>query len=57
LTLIAEREKDTTKAKQAVKQVQEALEATRAGGHGPNAAYFERQLSEAQAILSRLEKN
>ncbi len=49
------RKKDAAMAETAVGQIEAAAEAARAGGHAPNAAYYEERLREARAILDRLE--
>jgi hypothetical protein len=39
----------------ALQQIEAAFEASRAGGHGPNAAYYEARLPEGRALLDRLQ--
>jgi tetratricopeptide (TPR) repeat protein len=56
LIRIAERKKDAALAAQAVKQLNDAHETCRTGGHAPAAAYLENKLSEARAVLNRLRK-
>jgi hypothetical protein len=41
-------------AKNALSQINTALETMRRGGHAPNAAFYEQQLSKARAIVARL---
>jgi tetratricopeptide (TPR) repeat protein len=56
IALIAERKKDAALARKAIEQLGAALGTSRAGGHAPNAAYYEEQLAKAQALLARLKK-
>jgi hypothetical protein len=51
---LAERKKDPVMAATALQQIETALAVTHAGGHTPNAAYYEARLAEARALLDRL---
>jgi hypothetical protein len=51
---LAERKKDPVMATTALQQIETALAVTHAGGHTPNAAYYEARLAEARALLDRL---
>jgi hypothetical protein len=51
---IAERTNDALLAKQAFEQINTAYETMRAGGHGPFADYYKKQLPEARSLLDRL---
>jgi hypothetical protein len=52
---LAERKKDPVVAGTALQQIEAAFEATRAGEHAPNAAYFEARLAEARAAPRQAE--
>jgi tetratricopeptide (TPR) repeat protein len=54
LMLLAERKRDAAMAKTALSQINAAFETMRDGGNAPRAAYYERQLSRARAIVARL---
>ena len=54
LMLLAERRRDAAVAKTALNQINTAFETLRDGGHAPNAAYFERVLPHARAVVARL---
>jgi len=54
LMLLAERRGDAGMAETALSQINVAFETTRDGGNAPNAAYYERQLPRARAIVARL---
>jgi Tetratricopeptide repeat len=54
LALLAERLDDSSKARAAVEQIEVALATMQEGGHGPFAAYYEVQLTQARALLHRL---
>jgi hypothetical protein len=54
MMIIAKRKEDPVMAATALQQIEAALEVSRAGGHAPNAAYYEARLPEAQALLERL---
>jgi tetratricopeptide (TPR) repeat protein len=54
LMVLADRRKDVAMAKNALSQINTALETMRRGGHAPNAAFYEQQLSKARAIVARL---
>jgi tetratricopeptide (TPR) repeat protein len=51
---LAERRGDAAMAETALGQITTALETARDGGHAPDAAYFESQLSRARALVARL---
>jgi hypothetical protein len=53
-TLLAERTRDHALAETATKQIEAAYQTARSGGDEPWAAYFETQLSKAQAICDQL---
>jgi tetratricopeptide (TPR) repeat protein len=54
LMVLADRRKDVAMAKNALSQINTAFETMRRGGHAPNAAFYEQQLSKARAIVARL---
>jgi hypothetical protein len=54
---IAERTKNVAMAQEAVLQLELAFKALLAGGHGPNADYFEKRLSYARLLHARLLAN
>jgi hypothetical protein len=54
LMLLAERRGDALMAETALSQINEAFETMRDGGNTPGAAYYERQLSRARALVARL---
>ena len=54
LMLLAERRGDAGMAETALSQINVALETMRDGGDAPSAAYYERQLSRARALVARL---
>ena len=54
LMQLAERTKDAAMAETAFQQIETALQITRAGGHAPNAAYYEARLPEARRIHDAL---
>jgi hypothetical protein len=54
LTLLAERWRDAAMAETALSQINTAFEAMRDGGNASSAAYYERQLPRARAIVVRL---
>jgi hypothetical protein len=54
LMLVAERKKNAAMAEAALNQINMAFETLRDGGDGPNAAYYERQLPKARAVVARL---
>jgi hypothetical protein len=54
LMLLAERRRDAAIAETALSQINTAFETMRDGGHAPNAAYYERQLPRARALVARL---
>jgi hypothetical protein len=54
LVLLAERRGDAAMAETALAQITTAFETMRDGGHAPDAAYYERQLSSARASVARL---
>ncbi|HMA75402.1 MAG TPA: tetratricopeptide repeat protein [Xanthobacteraceae bacterium] len=54
LMRLAERTKDAAMAETAVQQIEAAFETMRAGGHAPNAAYYEARLLEARRIRDAL---
>ena len=54
LTLLAERKGDISMAETALSQINAAFETMRDGGNAPSAAYYERQLVKARAIVARL---
>ena len=54
LMSLAERQKDQQMAATALRQIEAALEVMRAGGHAPDAAYYEARLPEARALVDRL---
>jgi hypothetical protein len=54
LALLAERRRDAAIAETALSQINAAFEMMRDGGHAPNAAYYERQLPRARALVARL---
>jgi len=54
LMLIAERRKDVAIAETALSQINAAFETMRDGGNAPSAAYYERQLFRARALVSKL---
>jgi tetratricopeptide (TPR) repeat protein len=54
LMVLAERRKDAAMAETALSQISAAFEAIRDGGNAPSAAYFERQLPKARALVARL---
>jgi hypothetical protein len=54
MMLIADRTKDRALAAAALRQIQTAYETERSGGQQQWAAFYEAQLSKAQAILDRL---
>jgi hypothetical protein len=56
LMLLAERRRDAAMAKTALSQINAAFETMRDGGHAPSAAYYERQLPRARALVARLGK-
>jgi tetratricopeptide (TPR) repeat protein len=56
LMLLAERKRDAAMAKTALSQINAAFETMRDGGHAPSAAYYERQLPRARALVARLGK-
>jgi hypothetical protein len=51
---LAERAQNVAMAGTAVQRIEAALEVMRAGGHAPNAAFYEARLPEARAVLERL---
>ncbi len=51
---LAERRGDTGMAETALSQVNEAFETMRDGGNAPSAAYYERELPRALALVARL---
>jgi tetratricopeptide (TPR) repeat protein len=54
LMLLAERRGDAAMAKTALSQIDAAFETMRDGGNAPRAAYYERQLPRARALVARL---
>ena len=54
LMLLAERRADAVMAKTALSQINTAFETMRDGGNAPGAAFYERQLPRARAIVVRL---
>jgi tetratricopeptide (TPR) repeat protein len=54
LMLLAERRGDAAMGEIALSQINAAFEALRAGGNAPSAAYYERLLPRARAIVARL---
>jgi hypothetical protein len=54
LMLLAERRKDAAMAEVALSQINVAFETMRDGGNAPSAAYYERQLPRARALVVRL---
>jgi tetratricopeptide (TPR) repeat protein len=54
LMLLAERRRDGAMAETALSQINTAYETMRDAGHAPNAAYYERQLPRARALVARL---
>jgi hypothetical protein len=54
MMLLAERQLDAAMAETGLSQINEAFETMRNGGNAPSAAYYERQLSRARAIVARL---
>ncbi len=54
LMLLAERRGDAAMAKTALSQINAAFETMRDGGNAPSAAYYERQLPRARALVARL---
>ena len=54
LMLLAERRGDATMAETAFSQINAAFQTLRDGGHARNAAYYERQLPWARALVARL---
>jgi hypothetical protein len=52
--LLAERRKDAAMAETALSQINATFEALRDGGNAPNAAFYERQLPRARALVARL---
>jgi tetratricopeptide (TPR) repeat protein len=54
LMFLAERRGDTGMAETALSQVNEAFETMRDGGNAPSAAYYERELPRALALVARL---
>jgi hypothetical protein len=54
LILLAERRRDASMAKTALSQINTAFEILRDGGDAQGAAFFERQLPRARAIVARL---
>ena len=50
LMRLAERLQDATMAETAFQQIETAFETMRAGGHAPNAAYYEAHLPEARRV-------
>jgi hypothetical protein len=54
MMLLAERRRDAAMAETALSQINEAFETTRNGGNAPSAAYYERQLPRARALVVRL---
>jgi hypothetical protein len=55
MMLLADRKNDAAMAKAALGQIEAAFEVSRAGDHAPMADYFEARLSDARALLARLE--
>ena len=54
MMLIADRTNDSALAVTALQQIQTAYETERSGGQAAWAAFYQRQLSKAQAIRDRL---
>jgi hypothetical protein len=54
LMLLAERRRDAVMAEAAFSQINTAFETVRDGGHAPSAAYYQRHLLTARALVSRL---
>jgi hypothetical protein len=54
LMRLAERRGDAAMAETALSQINMAFETLRDGGHAQNAAYYERQLPTARAVVERL---
>jgi tetratricopeptide (TPR) repeat protein len=54
LMRLAERQKDAQTAATALRQIDAARDVMRAGGHAPDAAYYESSLLEARALVDRL---
>jgi hypothetical protein len=54
LMFVAERRRDASMAETALSQINMAFETMRDGDDAPNAAYYERRLSRARAIIARL---
>jgi hypothetical protein len=52
--ILAEQKKRPRDGWDGLKQIEAALEVTRAGGHAPNAVFYEARLTEARALLERL---
>ena len=53
---LAERRRDATMAETALSQINVAFETMRDGGNAPNAAYYEKQLPKARALVARLRR-
>ena len=54
MVVIAERTKDVVLAEEALRHIEVAYEVAQSGNHAPLAAYFEEQLTKAQAIREQL---
>ena len=54
--LVAERRRDAAMAKTALGRINTTFETQRDGGNAPRAAYYERQLPRARALVARLGK-
>jgi hypothetical protein len=54
LMVLAERRGGAAIAEDALSQINAAFETMRDGGHAPYAAYYERQLPRARALVARL---
>jgi hypothetical protein len=53
---LAERRRDAMMAETALSQINVAFETMRDGGNAPNAAYYEKQLPKARALVARLRR-
>jgi tetratricopeptide (TPR) repeat protein len=54
LMRLAERRSDSEMARRASAQIEAAFATVRDGGHAPNASYYEAQLKDARALVSKL---
>jgi hypothetical protein len=55
--LIAERLGDAATVQSAVQQIEVAFATMRDGGHGPDAEYYEAQLTKARALFEKLTRH